>query len=463
MQRPLIVILRFYIGLVFFLCFMANAVCASDNEQSQIDQEYLFQMEKNYGPAYPELRLSDHFLFQSAYAQGGDLFQQFVKFLFPISGREKRTQFLSSAYWGTKKPRYNKFKWERFESDHYDFYTYPDGQKSLQTVIKYFEEEYDRNDRIFGTQNKFKKKIPVIFYQSRRDFEQTSIVDGPIPEGLGGLTEIFGWKRVTFPFEGEKNKFEHVTKHEATHIFQIEKNARRLPLWFIEGSAETNSIFWDTDAEMMIRDAYLNGFFFSLNELWRIQGTWLMYKIGNYITNLIWDEYGEEGFHKIFENADEMGFESNIEKSLGITMEQLEQKIQAKLLLDYGHLLKQKDILDQSIELEKEKIILDSHKGFFVGGGALGAQNALFFYYEDQGTKDKKILVVDKQYENESLESFRKGADITDKYVLYPVKRSKQDELRIHPYTFDKVKKKISLGKVSSLIIGTILIKLNIP
>jgi hypothetical protein len=137
---------------------------------------------------------------------------------------------------------------------------------------------------------------------------------------LGGLTEILSWRRVTFPFEGELSKFEHVAKHEATHVFQIAKKARKLPLWFIEGTAETNSIYWDSDAEMLIRDMFINGSFFRIPDLWQIEGTWLMYKIGNYICNVIWDEFGEEGFKKIYDNAEKKSFENNLESSLGLTV-----------------------------------------------------------------------------------------------------------------------------------------------
>ena len=212
------------------------------------DLNYLLNNERLNGIPMDVMRYNDLLLYRSAYGAGGDLFSQFVRFLFPISGREKRIMFMPLSYWDTKKPRYHKLHWKRFESDHFDFYAYPESQKTLQTVIKYYEEEYDRNNRVFGVESKFSKKIPIIYYQTRRDFEQTAIVDGPIPEGLGGLTEIFSWRRVTFPFEGELSRFEHVAKHEATHVFQIAKKAKKLPLWFIEGSAATNSIYWDSDA-----------------------------------------------------------------------------------------------------------------------------------------------------------------------------------------------------------------------
>jgi hypothetical protein len=411
--------------------------------------EKYMQDEAVFGQPERAMRQNDYQLFRDAYGQGGDLFQQFVRFLFPISGREKRVQFLPQAYWGIKKPRYDQFDWERFESDHFDFYTYPRGQKILQKTIQYFEEEYAHNNEIFGVDNRFEKKIPVVVYQTRRDFEQSSIVDGPIPEGLGGLTELFGWKRVTFPFEGQAYKFEHVAKHEATHVFQIAKKARRLPLWFIEGSAETNSIYWDVDAEMVIRDAFINGFFYNIQELGQIQGTWLMYKIGNFISNLMWEEYGMEGFQKIFEAANEKSFENNLKDSLGIDIEKLNQKVQAKVLELYGPLLKRQDLTASSIKLHDQHRLLDAHGPIYVTGSSVGMRNAIKIHHKD-APHGAKVVAMDRRYNTESLESFQKGAFLTPTHLIYAVKRSRRDEIRMVTYQYDGENKKISLGKSQS-------------
>lgn len=394
------------------------------------------------------MRYNDLLLHRSAYGSGGDLFAQFVRFIFPISGREKRTMFMPLSYWNTKKPRYVTLKWKRFESDHFDFYGYPDSQKMLPMVMKYYEEEYERNNRIFGVASKFSKKIPIIFYQTRRDFEQTAIVDGPIPEGLGGLTEILSWRRVTFPFEGELSKFEHVAKHEATHVFQIAKKARKLPLWFIEGTAETNSIYWDSDAEMLIRDMFINGYFLRIPDLWQIEGTWLMYKIGNYICNVIWDEFGEDGFKRIYDNAEKKSFESNLQSSIGLDLQDLDRKVQASLLQRYSHLLRRSDIVDDSKKIEEGRIILASKGRFFLTGGMKGPRNAMYInHLAEDGKITKHEFSEDKTFINESFETFQKGANLTDKFIVYSVKKSAQDELRLIPYTFDSRKKNFKLGE----------------
>jgi len=73
---------------------------------------------------------------------------------------------------------------------------------------------------------------------------------------------------VILPFEGEYSKFRHVIHHELTHavindmfyggsIQSIISNniTLQLPLWFNEGLAEFESLRWDTDSDMFLRDA----------------------------------------------------------------------------------------------------------------------------------------------------------------------------------------------------------------
>ncbi|MEZ4846896.1 MAG: hypothetical protein R2877_08205 [Bdellovibrionota bacterium] len=175
-------------------------------------------------------------------------------------------------------------------------------------------------------------------------------------------------------------------KHEATHVFQIAKKAAQTSAWFIEGSAETNSIYWDSDAEMLIRDMFINGFFFRIPDLWQIEGTWLMYKIGNYICNVIWDEFGEEGFKNIYDNAETKNFENNLESSIGVNLETLDRKVQASLVQRYSYLLRRSDITDDSKKITEGQVLLSSHERFFLTGGMKGPRNVMYInHLEEDG------------------------------------------------------------------------------
>jgi hypothetical protein len=430
------------------LILLAALATASSSWARNVDLEKIYESESLRGAPLDLLRLDDALRSPNAFAQGGDLMEQFVRFIFPITGRERRTIFMAEPYWGVKKPQYRKFDWQEFETEHFKIYTYTNGTKLLPDLASFLEGEHERNNRVFGVENRFTKKTPVIFYQTRRDFEQSTVIEGPIPEGLGGVTEIFSWKRATFPFEGERELFEHVAKHEGTHIYQIAKNARRLPLWFIEGSAETNSIRWDVQAELTIRDAYLNGFFFHIPDLWQIQGTFLMYKIGNFICNVIWDEYGEEGFRKIFDRSSKMEFEDNLKESLGLTLEELDRKVFADLEKKFGPTLAQKDLLGESSKrLEKDKVVLHSFGRFYLSGGATGPREALYVnHVGPEGKVSRAKVIEDRRFRSESLNHFRKGAYINEHLIAYAIRRSKKDVIRVVPYQFHLKEREFELG-----------------
>ena len=431
------------------LCVLSCALPFASNAEEVITDRSIIEADALHGIPLRSARIDDALRAPHVYAAGGDLFEQFIRFIFPLTGRERRTMFMPLPYWGKKKPLYRKYDWHKFESEHFVFLTYTEGEVLLPTVIQYLEQDYEANNRIFGVDHRFTKKIPVLYYQTRRDFEQSTAIAGPVPESLKGLTEIFSWKRVMFPFEGERALLEHVARHEGAHIYQIAKGSRRIPLWFTEGMAETVSVKWDAQADMTIRDAYLNGFFFRLSDLWQIQGSWLMYKEGNFITNLIWDEYGEQGIRRIYDNSGEMSFAKNIEKSLGLEMNELEHKITTALDKRYHHLLERKDILNRAQKVEERKTLLYAHKDFYLSGGLKGPRAALFVnHISRDGKRKKKQIVSDRRFLNESLEFFQKGAWMNDTHIVYSIKRSRRDVIRVVPYTFDQSKRQFSFGKV---------------
>jgi len=59
------------------------------------------------------------------------------------------------------------------------------------------------------------------------------------------------------------------------------------PLWFTEGLAEFWSTDWDAQAEMVLRDAVLSDIVVGLNDMDRIYGTYLMYKEGQPLFNML--------------------------------------------------------------------------------------------------------------------------------------------------------------------------------
>ena len=167
------------------------------------------------------------------------------------------------------KYHYEDFEWQVLKTDHFDIYYYDDFEEMAEIGAKYAEEAYDELKVKFN--HVMLKKIPLIFYNTHIHFQQTNTLSGFIPEGVGGFFE-FMKGRVVIPYLSSLEQFRHVIRHELVHVFMTSKvlnvirdhrviSNKYPPLWFVEGIAEYWSYHWDTQAEMVMRDAVLNNFF----------------------------------------------------------------------------------------------------------------------------------------------------------------------------------------------------------
>jgi hypothetical protein len=111
------------------------------------------------------------------------------------------------------------------------------------------------------------QRIAIIVYNSHVQFQQTNIVSEYLPEGVGGVTELFK-NRVVLPFDGNYESFRHVIAHELTHAvlndmfyggtFQTSLSTNsmfEIPIWMNEGLAEWESLgTLTTLTDMYMRD-----------------------------------------------------------------------------------------------------------------------------------------------------------------------------------------------------------------
>ena len=157
------------------------------------------------------------------------------------------------------------------------------------------------------------RRIPLIFYSTHAHFQQTNITPGFIPEGVGGFFEFLKG-RVVIPNNGNLNQFRKVIWHELVHVYMHSKVGRVLknsglsnsavypPLWFTEGLAEFWSTKWDGQAEMILKDAVLHNYIMPVSELWKIRGTYMMYKVGQAVLLYVAERYGEDKVLLLMEN-----------------------------------------------------------------------------------------------------------------------------------------------------------------
>ncbi len=209
----------------------------------------------------------------------------------------------SASAFGKNKIQYQDFKWFIKESEHFNVYYYFGEEERLLEIIDMLESAYRHHSDFF--QFKIKEKTPVILYRTHRDFEQTNIISGFIPPQVGGFAEML-MNRLVVPIDSPYEELKALVWHELTHIFQYHifrssLFSRAPPDWFMEGTAEHLSQFWDMKGIMVLRDAVMNNDLYTLQEMENFSYTpdaYKCYKLSQSFTDWFMETFGLETFRK---------------------------------------------------------------------------------------------------------------------------------------------------------------------
>jgi len=253
---------------------------------------------------------------------------------------------VSAQYpFGKNKIQYTPKDWKVIETEHFELFYYPEEIAVAEFIAGKSEEIYNEYSEFFNLE--FDRKIPVVLYGTHHDFQETNIIPYMISEATGGFTEFIKG-RVALPFTGSYGRLLNVYRHEITHAFMLEKirvvmNSHRRytynhpPLWFTEGLAEyLGQRSRDSEAHMFVRDAVISGSLYSLKEIWRIDGTYMMYKVGESVLHYISTRFGEEAVRVILESwwrGDK--FDLVLRRSIGLEVEELDKDWQNHLRRRY--------------------------------------------------------------------------------------------------------------------------------
>ena len=235
---------------------------------------------------------------------------------------------------GKNKVQYENFEWLSLKGEHVEVFYYPEEEPIARLAIVIAEESYrDLADKF---QHEVPKSIPLIVYASHHHFEQTNVSPMFLPEGVQGFTE-FMKGRVVLPFTGSYAEFRHVLHHEMVHVFQFSimdqtyKKHRKSsyvvpPLWFSEGLAEYWSAKWDAQGTMVLSDMVLEGRLPTIPDMWKYNGTFTIYKLGQNLCEYIGTTYGDEALRRLYtelHTAD--SFEKLIQKVTGVSARRLSE------------------------------------------------------------------------------------------------------------------------------------------
>ena len=267
------------------------------------------------------------------------------------------TQLISQVFsgFGRNKIQYNNFEWNILKTEHFDIYYYDEMETLAKQGAFFAEESYRLIEKEFNYT--VKRRIPLIFYSTHIHFQETNITPGFIPEGVGGFFEFLKG-RVVIPGNGNINQFKKVIRHELVHVFMhskvrwINKQHGRYgglnpPLWFTEGLADYYSSEWSADGEMIMKDAVLYNRLPRLNQMYRIHGTYTMYKIGENILHYIADNFGEEKIQQFMENIWKgKKFEQVFLYTMGMSYKTFSDKWHYAMKKKYYPMLKDYDFAD---------------------------------------------------------------------------------------------------------------------
>jgi Tol biopolymer transport system component len=208
-------------------------------------------------------------------------------------------------YYGKNKVKYDNFAWRIYKAPHFEVFYYPEFEPQLERLTSYLESGYLKIST--GLKHEMPAPIPVIFYKTHSEFEETNLFPSLIPEGVEAFTEPVK-NRMVIPIDEPPDRLQGLITHEMTHAFAFDLIPRGIgysiqqqpiPLWVDEGLADYFRGIWDPLDLMMIRDAALTDKVPRLSraEFEAFSGR-LVYNMGHACFEFMEARYGKEGIRQ---------------------------------------------------------------------------------------------------------------------------------------------------------------------
>lgn len=202
-------------------------------------------------------------------------------------------------YFGKNKVNYDKFSWRVYKSPHFEVYYYPEFEQHLARLVSYLESSYQHISA--ELKHEIQSSIPVVFYKTHSEFEQTNLFPDFIPEGVQAFSEPIR-NRMVIPVDGAPDRLQGLITHELAHIFEFDLIPRGIvnrgiPLWIDEGLADYLRGDWDSHDLMTVRDAALNDQIPRMSKM-QVAGGRTDYNLGHAVFDFIAARFGKEGIRQ---------------------------------------------------------------------------------------------------------------------------------------------------------------------
>jgi len=367
-------------------------------------------------------------------------------------------------YFGRNKVQYHQFDWHVMHTEHFDIYFYPEMRELAEVGAGYAEENYHILADLFDITPNY--RIPLIFYSSFTHFQQTNVIPNLIPEGVGGFFEYLKG-RVVVPANGSISQFKNVIRHELVHVFTMCKVQRvmkdhkkidwsGLPLWFVEGLAEYWSQGWNSEAEMVIRDAVINDYLVPLSRIYQISGSFLMYKEGQAILRYIAETYGEEKLLGLLNNFwKTQNFSDVLKLTIGKGYREFDEEWTYALKKKIFPLLKDNDLPRMvSIRITEEGINTKPayyHKQVVFLSNREGYSNIYCKPVQPYNKKQKAEIIIkgERTSEFESFHLLKSKIDVHSSGMLaFSSKSGEQDAIYIYDLQARKIVQRLEFNNL---------------
>ncbi len=366
-----------------------------------------------------------------------------------------------SFAFGKNKVHYQSFQWLTLRGDHIEIFYYPEEEPLARVALSLAEDSYQDLKGKF--QHEVSRSIPLIVYSSHQHFEQTNVSPFFLPEGVQGFTE-FSKGRVVLPYTGSFAEFRHVIHHELVHVFQLSvleeayKKHRKAsyvvpPLWFSEGLAEYWSTPWDAQGTMVVSDLALEDRLPGVQDLWRYNGTFAIYKLGQSLCQYIGETYGEDALRRLYaEVYKEDRFEKLLQRVTGVSARRLSEDWIYGLKRRYFPEVKDRMTLalaseeraaSQGVNLKPvavpDSTLLGGCRYFFISGRS-GYTNIYSASWRGREREVRSVIRGQRAAQFESFHPFQSRIDVSRRGELaFVSKWNERDALFIYDLATKKV------------------------
>ncbi len=216
--------------------------------------------------------------------------------------------FPQFPYHGKNKIIIKKFDWKSYQTDHFEIYFYGTEKERLELIAGIAEDAYKNLKALFL--HDVKEKTPIIVYDNQKDFQQTNLYPGILPEGVLAFAEPI-LHRIVLPTNLPEEELHALITHELTHIFEYSLlygdikgsiyTVKQPPLWIMEGLAEFATGKWSPISLMIVRDATLNDLIPTLDESGELRSSYSRapYDFGHAILDFIDSKFGKAGIRQM--------------------------------------------------------------------------------------------------------------------------------------------------------------------